>query len=69
MYVKQNLPWGVTSPGGNEPTSVTMLVNHDDVMINRVTDDVIFRVTGYLCGEFTGLRWIPRTKASDAELW
>ena len=29
----------------------------------------IFRVTGHLCGEFTGLRWIPRTKASDAELW
>ena len=29
----------------------------------------IFRVTGHLCGEFTGLRWIPRTKASDAEFW
>ena len=29
----------------------------------------IFRVTGHLCGEFTGLRWTPRTKASDAELW
>ena len=29
----------------------------------------IFRVTGYLCGEFTGDRWIPRTKASDVELW
>ena len=29
----------------------------------------IFRVTGHLCGEFTGVRWIPRTKASDAELW
>ena len=29
----------------------------------------IFRVTGPVCGEFTGLRWIPRTKASDAELW
>ena len=29
----------------------------------------IFRVTGHLCEEFTGLRWIPRTKASDAELW
>ena len=28
----------------------------------------IFRVTGLLCGEFTGHRWIPRTKASDAEL-
>ena len=29
----------------------------------------IFRVTGHLCREFTGCRWIPRTKASDAELW
>ena len=29
----------------------------------------IFRVTGHLCGEFTGDRWIPRTKASEAELW
>ena len=29
----------------------------------------IFCVTGPLCGEFTGPRWIPRTKASDAELW
>ena len=27
----------------------------------------IFRVTGHLCGEFTGHRWIPHTKASDAE--
>ena len=35
-------------------------------------DDVIkwkhFRVTGHLCGEFTDLRWTPRTKTSDAEL-
>ena len=29
----------------------------------------IFRVTSLLCGEFTGHRLIPRTKASDAELW
>ena len=29
----------------------------------------IFRVTGHLCGDFTGPRWIPRTKGSDAELW
>ena len=29
----------------------------------------IFHVTGHLCGEFTGDRWIPHTKASDAELW
>ena len=29
----------------------------------------IFRVTGPLCGEFTGHQWIPLTNASDAELW
>ena len=29
----------------------------------------IFRVTGLLCGEFTGDRWIPLTKAGDAELY
>ena len=29
----------------------------------------IFRVTGPLCGEFTGHRWIPLTKTSDTELW
>ena len=29
----------------------------------------IFRVTGHMCGQFTGRRWILRTKASDAELW
>ena len=30
-------------------------------------DDVIFSITGHLCGELIGHRWIPRTKASDAE--
>ena len=29
----------------------------------------IFRVTGPLCGEFTGHLWVSLTKASDAELW
>ena len=29
----------------------------------------VFRVTGLLCGEFTGHRWIPLTKGRDAELW
>ena len=28
----------------------------------------IFRVTGQLFWEFTGHRWIPHTKASEAEL-
>ena len=29
----------------------------------------VFCVIGHLCVEFTGYRWIPRTKASDTELW
>ena len=29
----------------------------------------IFRVTGHLCREFTGHRWIPRTKASDTDVF
>ena len=40
-------------------------------LVNMMTSSNgnIFRVTGLLCGEFTGHRWIPRTKANDAELW
>ena len=45
--------------GNNEQNVCT----HDDVI------KWIFRVTGHLCGEFIGTRWIPHTKASDAELW
>ena len=33
------------------------------------SNGTIFRVTGHFCGEFTGPRWLPRTKASDAKLW
>ena len=33
------------------------------------SNENILCVTGPLCGEFTGHHWIPRTKASDAELW
>ena len=29
----------------------------------------MFSVTGPLCAEFTGLRWIPHTKSRGAELW
>ena len=43
---------------------VRMVNPHDDVIKWN-----IFRVTGPLCEEFTGHQWIPRTKASDVELW
>ena len=42
-----------------------------EIIVDMMTSSYgnIFRITGHLCGEFTDLRWIPRTKASDAELW
>ena len=47
------------------------LESHITKFINMISSSNgnIFRVTGHLCGEFTGPRWIPRTKARDAELW
>ena len=39
---------------------VTMMTSSNEKKKN-------FRVTGHLCGEFTGHRWIPRTKARDAQ--
>ena len=42
----------------------------DDLRVKMTSSNgKIFHVTGHLCGEFTGHRWIPSTKASDAELW
>ena len=34
-----------------------------------LTNVNIPNVTGPLCGKFTGHRWNPHKKASDAELW
>ena len=39
------------------------------IIIMKSSNGNIFRVTGPLCREFTGHWWVPRTKASDAELW
>ena len=52
----------------------TTYVFHPLVIYMRVymmtsSNGNLFRVTGPLCGEFTGHQWIPRTKTSDAELW
>ena len=42
---------------------------HVSKLIMTSSNGNIFRVTGPLCGEYTGHRWIPLTKASDADLW
>ena len=38
------------------------IISHNCCMMTSSNGN-IFRVTGPLCGEFTGHRWIPRTKA------
>ena len=48
--------------------------SHRDTMFTQIipmtsSNGNICRITGYLCGVFTSDRWIPRTEASDAELW
>ena len=50
-----------------QPEVATLVWTRENMMTSSNGD--IFRVTGHLRGEFTGPRWIPRTKASDAELW
>ena len=42
---------------------------HNSWKLINSSNGNIFRIAGHLCGEFTGPRWIPHTKASDAELW
>ena len=39
-----------------------------DFIMMTSSNGSIFRLTGPLCGEFTGHRWIPLTKAGDMEL-
>ena len=53
-------------------TTIRRLCNHRAVVTYAMmtsSNGKNFRFTGHLCEEFTGHRWIPRTKASDAELW
>ena len=49
-----------------ETTRLLPYLNTKSMMTS--SNGSIFRVTGNLCGEFTGPRWIPHTKASAAEL-
>ena len=50
---------------------LTHICTHGECLLVMMTSSNgnMFRVTGLLCGEFTGHRWIPHIKASDAELW
>ena len=51
------------------PLSTWHVWTHLSIYMMTLSNGNIFRVTGHLCVEFTGDRWIPHTKASDAWLW
>ena len=64
--------WGYIASSDTSPTIFLLIIsrcykNKQIMMTSSIGR--IFRITGHLCGEFTGPRWIPRTKASEAELW
>ena len=49
-----------------------LLVTHSFTCVNLMmtsSNGNIFLVTGHLCGEFTGHRWILHTKASDVDVF
>ena len=58
---------------GDRPLPKPMMIRFTDAYTPKITmtssNGSIFCVTGPLWGEFTGHRWIPVTKASNAELW
>ena len=67
--------WGSHTGGWNRAIwGRTLIIRSDSHKILQThmmtsSNRNIFPVTGHLCGEFTGHRWIPLTKASDVELW
>ena len=52
---------------GNKTTTTTTTIT--TTKRDLPSNGNIFRVIGLLCGDFSGHRWIPLTKASDGEIW
>ena len=67
MYITDNIHTLIQYPIRYVYNFVVVLWLQDHMMTS--SNGNIFRITGLLCGEFTDLRWIPRTKASNADLW
>ena len=63
LLVTVRIPFPVQA-NGLMPGPCTDNILHDDIIKWKK-----IRVTGPLWGESTGYRWMPLTKASDAELW
>ena len=71
-YQKKNVDDGLIAV--KQAAMKTFTPEHREISMCRLnmmtsSNGNIFRVTGHFCGECTRPRWIPLTKASDAELW
>ena len=72
------LLWGQSRPAcgfnvltlncGNHLGTIKIYLAFSTISMTTSSNGNIFRITGTLCQEFTGHRWISLTKASDVEL-
>ena len=67
-YLHAQRPIFISMGSADAVTIWYQSVKNPDAMMTSSNGN-IFRVTGLLCVEFTGDRWISLAKASDAELW
>ena len=56
-------PWA----DSKKKSLITCILVNKNMMMS--SNGNIFHITGPLCGEFTGHRWIPLTRDSGAKLW
>ena len=61
----KNVPCFGTIFANASMTTLSMIIK----VIMTSSNGNIFRITGHMCRELTGHRWIPLTKASGTELW
>ena len=66
--VRCSVDIGMVSSTSDGSTSNKVMCFRNTLMMTSSSGN-IFRVTDPLCGKFIGNRWIPRAKASDAEVW
>ena len=74
QYIPLNVHWGEFYPCSQSKDCPWQWRIHDEWRWNLITmvtssNGSFFCITGPLWGESTGHRWLPFTKACDAELW
>ena len=68
MVLMMHVQWKQLNERSDSNITCHLLSSHLLDMMTSSNGN-IFRITGHLCGEFTGHRWIPHTKACDTEIW